>query len=94
MFQKTIVVTLATVVFAGMISTAQAASDNPLHPSYFAAKAKVTKVIAGTGQAYVDSRNPLHPMFGRTGEWQMVAQGTVEHYVDSRNPLHPSFRRF
>ena len=94
MFQKTIAVTLATVAFAGMISTAQAASDNPLHPSYFAAKAKVTKIIVGTGQAYVDSRNPLHPMFGRTGVWQMAAKGTVVQYVDSGNPLHPSFRRF
>jgi hypothetical protein len=92
MFQKTIALTLGTAVFAGMMSTAQAA--NPLHPSYFAAKAKVTKVIAGTGQAYVDSRNPLHPMFGRTAEWQIVAKGTVVHYVDSRNPLHPSFRRY
>jgi hypothetical protein len=94
MFQKTIAIALATTAFAAMTSTAQAAIDNPLHPSYFAAKAKVTKVVVGSGETYVDSRNPLHPMFGRSGEWQAVAQGTVKHYVDSRNPLHPSFRRY
>ena len=92
MFQKAIALTLATAAFAGMISTAQAA--DPLHPSYYAAKAKAMKVIAGTGEAYVDSRNPLHPTFGRKAEWQMVAQGSVEHYIDSRNPLHPSFRQY
>ena len=93
MFQKTIAIALATAAFGAMISTAQAAIDNPLHPSYYAVKAKVTKVAAGAGTAYVDSRNPLHPMFGRTGEWQTAAKGTVVQYVDSGNPLHPSFRR-
>jgi hypothetical protein len=94
MFQNTIAIALATAAFAGMMSTAQAATDNPLHPSYFADKAKVTKAVAGSGKAYVDSRNPLHPMYGRTGEWQMAAKVTVVQYVDSGNPLHPSFRRF
>lgn len=93
MFQKTIAIALVTAAFGAVISNANAAIDNPLHPSYYAAKANVTKVIVGSGQVYVDSRNPLHPMFGRTGEWQTAAKGMVAQYVDSRNPLHPSFRR-
>ncbi len=94
MFNRTIALTIGAALFAGMIASAHAASTNPLHPSYFAAKTKAVKVISSTQLAYVDSGNPLHPMFGRTADWQMVAQGTVVHYVDSRNPLHPSFRRF
>lgn len=94
MRQRTIALTVATALFAGTFASAQAASTNPLHPSYFSAKAKAVKVVSGTRLAYVDSGNPLHPMFGRTADWQMVAQGTTVHYVDSHNPLHPSFRRF
>lgn len=94
MFNRTIALTIGTALFAGMIASAHAASTNPLHPSYFAAKTKAVKVMNSTQAAYVDSGNPLHPSFGRTADWQMAAQGTAALYVDSGNPLHPSFRRF
>ena len=86
MFQKTI----GAVFFAGMISGVQA---NPLHPSYFAKKANAPMIDVSAGRSYVDSRNPLYPMFGHDGEWQTTGLRNVTHYIDNRNPLHPSFRR-
>jgi hypothetical protein len=89
MFKKAIAVMIGATFFTGMISGVHA---NPLHPSYFANKAKAPMIIAGTSKAYVDSRNPLHPLFGRSGEWQTAATEKVAYYFDKRNPLHPSFR--
>ncbi len=92
MIRKTIALTIGAMLFAGVISTAHAAGNNPLHPSYFVAKAKIVKVISATQPAYIDARNPLHPMFGKSADWLMAGHGNVVHYVDNRNPLHPSFR--
>ena len=81
--------TIGATFFVAMISGAQA---NPLQPSYFANKANAPMMVVGAGKQYVDARNPLHPMFGHSGEWQTTGSRKVAHYIDMRNPLHPSFR--
>jgi hypothetical protein len=91
MSQKTYALVVAIAAFAGTVSSSQAASANPLHPSYFAAKAKAVKMVGESRSAYVHANNPLHPMFGRASDWQVAANGTGRLYMDSRNPLHPSF---
>jgi hypothetical protein len=77
-------------------SMAQAASDNPLDPSYYSRKVDVApSQNVGTGTPYSDSNNPLHPSFGRAGEraWEATVAAAGLPYVDRGNPLHPSYRK-
>jgi hypothetical protein len=82
---------VATVMFA---ASAQAANNNPLHPSFYQDKVSVETKASGAA-IYVDSRNPLSAAFTRSGEakWMTTSNDSVVAYVDSRNPLSPSFKR-
>lgn len=78
------------------ISAAHAAIDNPLNPSYYADKFKITHAPqAGSGTSYVDSNNPLHPSFSRLdmGKWQAASTAGGALIIDRNNPLHPSYKR-
>jgi hypothetical protein len=81
----------ATVMFAGSVQ----AENNPLHPSYYQAKAAWVQTKTSGAAAYVDSRNPLSAAYSRTGEtkWISTSDQRVVAYVDTRNPLSPSFKR-
>lgn len=77
-------------------SVAQAASNNPLDPSYYSHKVKIThsQSVAG-GMPYSDSQNPLHPSFAWTGnsKWETTVAAEGKPYVDRTNPLHPSYQK-
>lgn len=81
----------ATVMFAGSVQ----AANNPLHPSYYQAKAAWVQTKASGAERYVDTRNPLSAAYNRTGDakWMTTSDQSVVAYVDSRNPLSPSFKR-
>jgi hypothetical protein len=90
MLKQALVAVTATVIIA---ASAQAA-NNPLHPSYYQAKAAV-EIKASGAERYVDSRNPLKAAYTRTGEakWMTTSDQNVVAYVDVRNPLSPSYKR-
>ena len=73
---------------------------NPLHPAYFMDRASADisdSARASSSDKYLDSGNPLHPMYARNRtalEWVAAAGRSTEIYVDSNNPLHPAYRRF
>lgn len=88
------IIGISAVLFT--VSTAHAAVDNPLNPSYYANKFKITHTPqAGHGTSYVDSNNPLHPSFSRLdmGKWQAGSAAGGALFVDRDNPLHPSYQR-
>ena len=61
-------VTLSAVAATVMLAaSAQAANNNPLHPSFYQAKTTVETKASGAAR-YVDSRNPLSAAFTRAGE--------------------------
>ncbi|MDQ3259406.1 MAG: hypothetical protein M3Q00_01250 [Pseudomonadota bacterium] len=88
-------VTLSAVAATVMLAASAQAADNPLHPSFYQAKASQVETKTSDAARYVDSRNPLSAAFSRTGEvkWMTTSDRSVAAYVDSRNPLSPSFKR-
>jgi hypothetical protein len=88
---------------AGLLATlgigiANAAENNPLHPSYFWNKTQVAPVSqSGDGWNAAPITNPLHPGYfaARASAVPFTATGARQtgRYVDERNPLHPSYRR-
>lgn len=86
-----------SIIAAGFTATmANAAGNNPLHPSYFAEKANAPVAVKQSGVRYVDAGNPLSPAFKRSGGegiWTMTATTNVQPYVDRNNPLSPSYKR-
>jgi hypothetical protein len=69
--------------------------NNPLHPTYFAAKRVAIHPISTDGVSrYVDAHNPLHPAFARAGEasnWDATGVAATQAYIDANNPLHPKY---
>lgn len=70
--------------------------NNPLHPTYFAAKSVgINPASTGGVSRYVDSHNLLHPAFGRASEasnWDATGiASTQAPYIDANNPLHPKY---
>lgn len=89
-------ITLGISVILLAASVAQAASNNPLDPSYYSHKVKITHSQPDVGATpYSNSQNPLHPSFAWAGNSKWEATGAVEGvpYVDRANPLHPSYRK-
>jgi hypothetical protein len=84
--------TLVTLVTVFGIAAANAATNNPLHPQYFAGQGDGLVTTA----PYVSAGNPLHPSFSRDGAgWIATAAGSgTQSYMDAHNPLHPQFKRF
>jgi hypothetical protein len=84
-----------SIISAPLVNAQQ--PNNPLHPSYFAAKNVGINPISTVGVSrYVDARNPLHPTFARAGDvsnWHTTGGTFVQAYVDANNPLHPKFTR-
>ena len=89
-------ITLGISVILLAASVAQAASNNPLDPSYYSGQAKVAYAQPdAAATAYSNSQNPLHPSFAWTGNSKWEATVAVEGtpYVDRANPLHPSYQK-
>lgn len=89
-------ITLGMSVALLAASVAQAASNNPLDPSYYSHKVKVTFSQPGAGAVpYSNSQNPLHPSFAWTGNsnWETTVAVEGTPYVDRANPLHPSYQK-
>lgn len=89
-------ITLGISVILLAASVAQAASNNPLDPSYYSHRVKVTySQPEASATSYSNSQNPLHPSFAWTGNSKWVATVAVQGkpYVDRANPLHPSYQK-
>ena len=89
-------VTLSAIAATVMFAASAQAANNPLHPSFYQAKATaVATKASGAPARYVDSRNPLSAAYSRSGEakWMTTSDPSVVAYVDNRNPLSPSFKR-
>lgn len=88
-------VTLSAIAATVMFAASAQAANNPLHPSFYQAKATAVATKASGAARYVDSRNPLSAAYSRSGEakWMTTSDPSVVAYVDSRNPLSPSFKR-
>lgn len=89
-------ITLGISVILLAASVAQAASNNPLDPSYYSDKAKVAYAQPdAAATAYSNSQNPLHPSYAWTGnsKWEATVAVQGVPYVDRANPLHPSYRK-
>ena len=88
-------VLVATMLTAGLVAVSgvNAASTNPLHPSFernFGASfAPVTGVAVDTGAA----RNPLNPAFYQARADFVSKAGATWYDAAANNPLHPSYRR-
>jgi hypothetical protein len=84
-----------SIISAPLVNAQQ--PNNPLHPSYFAAKnVAINPTSSIAASRYIDARNPLHPTFARTGDvsnWHTTGGASVHAYVDANNPLHPKFTR-
>ncbi len=93
---KILSVAIAGVATLSLNGYAAERQDNPLHPAYYAGRVSTEFNVAPT-QRYVDTGNPLHPIFAKTtfnAAWIATGMANAKPYVDSRNPLHPSFSRF
>jgi hypothetical protein len=80
------------------VSIANAAENNPLHPSYFWDKTHATSTPESAGNdVAAPITNPLHPGYlaAKVSAAAFLATGAREsgRYVDDRNPLHPGFHR-
>jgi hypothetical protein len=80
------------------VSVANAADNNPLHPSYLWDKTQVTSAPKNAGNdVAAPITNPLHPRYfaAKALVAPFLATGARGNgrYVDDHNPLHPSFHR-
>lgn len=95
MYSKQLYFTLAIVTVAASVQ-ANAGQANPLHPSFYWDAARNVQAMTSDVKPYIDSRNPLHPTYGRVAgdsNWQPAVGSSGLSYRDSNNPLHPSFVR-
>ena len=95
MYAKQLYFGLAIVTIA-VAAHANAGQANPLHPSFYWASAPEVQAVTSGAKLYADSRNPLHPAYGRVesdSNWQPAVSAMGMGYRDSNNPLHPSFTR-
>ncbi len=73
-----------------------AATTNPLSPSFQKYNVTITAPASADAARYVDSANPLTPTFARSGDnskWDTTTLRTEQLYRDTANPLHPGFKR-
>ena len=91
MLKQVLAVTMLTAGFAAI--GANAASNNPLHPSFernFGGQfAPVTSAAIDTGAA----RNPLNPAFYQARVEFVSKSGKTWFDAAANNPLHPSYHR-
>lgn len=91
---RNLAIVLTGALYAG--SVALAATNNPLHPSYFVDKVgEIKSVQVNSAMSYSDTNNPLHPSFKWTNnmQWEAAVNLSAAGYVDHGNPLHPSYQR-
>ncbi len=91
---KFIVSSIAGLGLIAASTLGNAATTNPLSPGFQKYDVTIAAPAWATATRYVDSSNPLTPMFTRSGDSKWVA--TTLHanqlYRDAANPLHPGFK--
>ena len=91
-----LVVAAALATSLASIPSAQANTNNPLHPTYNFSKGDMMFApIVSDNLPYVEN-SPLRPTYSFTRgdtNWVGVGSAVSSPDVNSGNPLHPSFKR-
>lgn len=91
MLKKVLAVTMLTAGFAAI--GANAASNNPLDPSFERNVGASFATVSGTAIDTGASRNPLNPTFYQARVKADSKGGTTWFDATVNNPLHPSYQR-
>ncbi|MEO5860903.1 MAG: hypothetical protein ABIW48_01015 [Burkholderiales bacterium] len=95
MSTKFIVSSITGLGLIALSTLGNAANNNPLSPGFQRHKVTITAPASADATRYVDSANPLTPVFTRSGKgkWVTTTLRTNRLYRDTANPLHPGFKR-
>ncbi len=94
MTKQLVLAGLVAIAAASAGAATAAATTNPLHPAYYAAKVDPAGWMgtrAGSGEVYRDSANPLYPGYRLSAADQLRSLAANEVFRDLRNPLYPSY---
>lgn len=95
MSTKFIVSSIAGLGLIAASALSNAATTNPLSPGFQKYDVRIAAPASANATRYVDSANPLTPVFARSGDSKWVAATSRANplYRDTANPLHPGFKR-
>ena len=96
MSKKIVVSGIAGLGLIAVSALGNAATTNPLSPGFQKYNVTITAPALVNATRYVDSANPLTPVFGRSGDngkWVTTTLRADQLYRDTANPLHPSYKR-
>ena len=96
MSTKTILSSIAGLSLIAVSALGNAATTNPLSPSFQKYEVTIAAPVSTNAMRYVDVANPLAPTFTRFGDnskWITTTLRADQLYRDTANPLHPSFKR-
>lgn len=93
---KLILSSIAAMSLIAVSALGNAATTNPLSPSFQKYEVTITAPDSSNAVRYVDAANPLTPTFARSGDnskWDTTTLRADQLYRDTANPLHPGFKR-
>ena len=96
MSTNTIFSSIAGLSLIAVSALGNAATTNPLSPDFQKYNVTINAPTSANATRYVDSTNPLTPVFTRSGDngnWVTTTLSADQLYRDAANPLHPGFKR-